>query len=69
MYMIALDIQSEQREPDLVSNILYNYLYSKSVHDYIEKSDLLFCNMDTHLTRKVKCEKVQLSATLGDCNL
>lgn len=45
------------------------YLYSKSVHDYIEKSDLLFCNMDTHLTRKVKCEKVRLSATLRDCNL
>lgn len=63
--MIALDIQSEQRESDLVSNILY----SKSVHDYIEKSDLLFCNMDTHLTRKVKCEKVRLSATLRDCNL
>lgn len=25
--------------------------------------------MDAHRTRKVKCEKVRLDATLGDCNL
>lgn len=47
----------------------YDIISSKSVCDRKEKNDLLSCNMDTHETRKVTCEKVQLSATLRDRNL
>ena len=33
------------------------------------KNNLLFCNMNTHKTRKVICEKVQVGATVIDRNL
>lgn len=42
---------------------------SKSVYDCKEKNNLLFCNMNTHKTRKVICEKVQVGATVIDRNL
>lgn len=42
---------------------------SKSVCDYEEKNNLLFCNMDTYGTRKVSCEKVRVIATVSDRNL
>ena len=50
----------------------YKYLilqYSKSVCDYEEKNNLLFCNMNTYNTRKVLCEKVRVIATVSDRNL
>ena len=42
---------------------------SKSVYDCKEKNNLLFCNMNTHKTRKVICEKVQVNATVIVCKL
>lgn len=33
------------------------------------KIDLLFCNMDTQIARKAICEKVQVCATVRECNL
>lgn len=49
------------------SNI--GWIQSKSVYGFEEKTDLLFCNMNTHKARKVICEKVQLHATVRDRNL
>ena len=42
---------------------------SKSVCDYEEKNNLLSCNMDMYNARKVLCKKVQVIATVRDCNL
>lgn len=42
---------------------------SKSVYDCKEKNNLLFWNMNTHKTRKVICEKVQVNATVIVCKL
>lgn len=44
-------------------------MVSKSVCSFEETNDLLFCNMNMHGTRKVTCKKVQLCATVRDCNL
>ena len=42
---------------------------SKSVRGINEKSNLLFCNMNTYGTRKVKYEKVQVNTTQRDGGL
>ena len=42
---------------------------SKSVYDYMEKNNLLFCDMNTHEARKATCEKVRVLATVTDRNL
>ena len=34
-----------------------------------EINDLLFCNMNMHEARKATCKKVQICATVKDCNL
>ena len=47
----------------------FNKITSKSVYDLKEKNNLLFWNMDTLETRKVTSERVQVGATLRDCNL
>ena len=49
--------------------ILKQDITSESVYDFREKNILLFCNMNTYGTRKVTYEKVQVSATVTDCNL
>ena len=42
---------------------------SKSVRGINEKSNLLFCNMNTYGARKVKYEKVQVNTTQRDGGL
>ena len=46
-----------------------NILNSKSVHDYEEKNNLFTWDMVTYSARKVLYEKVQVIATVSDCNL
>lgn len=60
----------EKLNEDLKTLISNNFiLTSKSVCNFEEINDLLFCNMDMHETRKATCKKVQICATVKDCNL
>ena len=53
----------------MVIILVFENITSKSVYDYMEKNNLLFCNMNTHEARKVTCEKVRVLATVTDSNL
>lgn len=53
----------------MIKKIISDITNSKSVYDFEETNDLLFCNMNMHETRKVTRKKVQICATVIDCNL
>ena len=50
-------------------NFKCDLMQSKSVCSFEEINDLLFCNMNMHEARKATCKKVQICATVKDCNL
>ena len=40
----------------MIKKIISDITNSKSVYDFEETNDLLFCNMNTHEARKATCE-------------
>lgn len=54
----------------VIQNLNYtDIIKSKSAHGFRVKTNLLFWNMNTGKTRKELPEKVQIDATVEDCNL
>lgn len=61
-------IEMSKRTPRNPKSCIYNneYIKAKVRTTPMVKSNLLFCNMNTWLTRKVNQEKVQVNATLRE---
>lgn len=67
-FLYLTDSQIIWKHP-MIKKIISDITKSKSVYDFEETNDLLFCNMNMRETRKVTRKKVQICATVIDRNL